>query len=417
MIPHGGIFLSWRPSTSGSRQNESPPTAGGMKKMFEDTRVLYQRLLRTINGSLSFLNAPHFRINKEDGSLILYEYKESDQLLESPIIGTAFFLTFFPIWFLSLVTIPVSLYLTFRGNWTHLTCLLFLSLYTYLPIPKRSAIFRLFMFVNVPKYFKQSSFRIVSPHKFPEYKLLVSSLQEEKTKESQYPPWHIVTLSKHLKLLNLPCRIWLFHPHGLLCNGWGLQAFNPYLPQNEMCISTALYYMPPVICYTSHCGKPSPVSARVVKAHLAARRSVTIVLGGFEEAAIHPNEGDRLYIRNRKGIFKYALQYGCEIVPVFVFGESQAYRNVQGLWGMRLWLTKRGIPAMLPWGRTLGFMPKNLMLHVVVGDPIPVEMKAEIRAEVIDELHSRYMRALEDLYDSWKCKFFGPEYKRKLELW
>eukprot|EP01055_Gregarina_sp_Pseudo9_P005779 Gregarina_sp_Pseudo_9__5778@NODE_85_length_4430_cov_44_276475_g77_i0_p1_GENE_NODE_85_length_4430_cov_44_276475_g77_i0NODE_85_length_4430_cov_44_276475_g77_i0_p1_ORF_typecomplete_len389_score22_18DAGAT/PF03982_13/4_1e37_NODE_85_length_4430_cov_44_276475_g77_i021733339 len=386
------------------------------KKMLR-TRVLYDKLRATLINSFDFLYSPHFKIEQETGALVLFDYDEQTREEEIPILGNLFFLTFFPLWLFSIISGPLVLYYAFRGSWIPLLLFSLLAVYTYSPVPRRSSLFRLFAFLNVPKYFHKASFRILSPDKFVEYKLLKDSLQAPISKVSPYPAWHILAVRKTLRSLTPPCRVWLFHPHGLLCTGWGLQAFNPYVPNNEMCISTLLYHTPPVICYTSHCGKPSPVSARAVKNHLKARRSLSIILGGFDEAAIHPNSGDRLFIRHRKGIFKYAIEYGCELVPVFVFGETQSYKNIQGLWKLRLWLTQRGIPAMFPWGRKIGYMPKNEMLHVVVGDPISVAAESPVTSEMVDDLHGRYVTALNTLYEKWKGKFYGKDYPGTLEMW
>eukprot|EP01053_Blabericola_migrator_P000039 Blabericola_migrator_1__38@NODE_100_length_14362_cov_139_136341_g85_i1_p6_GENE_NODE_100_length_14362_cov_139_136341_g85_i1NODE_100_length_14362_cov_139_136341_g85_i1_p6_ORF_typecomplete_len445_score62_85DAGAT/PF03982_13/4_3e32_NODE_100_length_14362_cov_139_136341_g85_i11078912123 len=370
----------------------------------------------TISGALSFLHKPHFRVDKESGALILYQHERSQEL---PVIGYVFFLTFFPLWMFSLLSPVLFVYSLFKGSFSFPIFFMLLTAYTYTPVlmnNRRSPIFRLFLFLNVPKYFKSASFRVVSPDKFPEYKYLKDTLVS-----TQGGAWHIVNITRVLKNLQVPCRAWLFHPHGLLGSGWGVQAFNPYIHNNEMCISTALYYTPPVIGYTSHCGKPSPVTASVIKAHFKGRKNMSLILGGFEEAAIHPNAGDRIFIKRRKGLFKYALQFSpCELVPVFVFGETQGFTNVQGFWKPRIWLASKGIPAMIPWGRgLLGYLPRNEMLHIVVGDPIEVkeDVGAAVTRDRIDALQAKYIDAVQTLYDEWKTRFYGEDYTASLEIW
>jgi 1-acyl-sn-glycerol-3-phosphate acyltransferase len=72
---------------------------------------------------------------------------------------------------------------------------------------------------------------------------------------------------------------------------------------------------------------------------------------GFEEATIHSDEADRIYIKNRKGFIKYAIQHGVALVPVYVFGEKRTFSNLQGFWGFRLWLNSFGVPGVCPLGR------------------------------------------------------------------
>ena len=52
-------------------------------------------------------------------------------------------------------------------------------------------------------------------------------------------------------------------------------------------------------------------------------------LRGFEEAAIHHADADRVFLKKRKGFVKYALQHGHSLTPAYVFGERSCYHNVQ----------------------------------------------------------------------------------------
>ena len=46
----------------------------------------------------------------------------------------------------------------------------------------------------------------------------------------------------------------------------------------------------------------------------------------FQEATITCKDVDRVYIKDRKGFVKYALQYGYDLVPSYTFGDAGVAR-------------------------------------------------------------------------------------------
>lgn len=368
----------------------------------------------------------HFSIDPDDKSLLLFNYEN-----ENGIVGYFFFLHFFIAWLISFWGTPLFIYSLFAGYRWYPIVYTLVVLFTYSPIPRHFEPLRLWTFLNVPKYFKSASYRVLTPEKWPELEHIRSLLNQSKQARSNARnkplpadhnlvdsnSWHVTNLVRQMSKVKAPPRIWVCHPHGVLATGWGLQAFNPYLVTQD-CVSTILYLTPPIICYTSMLGNPASVRASEIKNHLKNGRSISIIIGGFEEATIHPNKGDRLYLKARKGIFKYALQYGAELVPMFNFGETMSYSNVQGNWNLRLWLNSWSIPAMLPHGRKIFFwMPKPKMCHIVIGTPIPVQQNKSPSHEDIMTLQKSYIAKLTELYDQYKKKFYGPDYELNLEFW
>lgn len=51
-------------------------------------------------------------------------------------------------------------------------------------------------------------------------------------------------------------------------------------------------------------------------------QNIGFVPGGFEEATVFSHKEYRLFNNNRKGFIKYAIEYGYNLYPVFVFNES-----------------------------------------------------------------------------------------------
>ena len=49
--------------------------------------------------------------------------------------------------------------------------------------------------------------------------------------------------------------------------------------------------------------------------------NIAFVPGGFEEATCYQYKKNLVYLKERVGFIKYALQYGYKVVPVYSFGN------------------------------------------------------------------------------------------------
>ncbi len=140
------------------------------------------------------------------------------------------------------------------------------------------------------------------------------------------------------------------------------------------------------------------------------------MVGGAAEALNHgPNE-IRLVLNRRKGFIKLALRFGRPLVPAFVFGENDLFRQADNPEGSLLrkfqeWFET--VTAFTPpvfYGRgifqySLGFVPRRLPLTVVIGAPIPVERTPTPTSEQILGMHARYVEALQQLYEEHNPKY------------
>ena len=63
------------------------------------------------------------------------------------------------------------------------------------------------------------------------------------------------------------------------------------------------------------------------------------VPGGYEDSVICTHKGYRIYLRNRKGFIKYALRYGYNVYPIFVFNENKCYYPMSFLHKLRMKIT------------------------------------------------------------------------------
>uniref|UniRef100_A0A0G4GH31 Acyltransferase n=1 Tax=Chromera velia CCMP2878 TaxID=1169474 RepID=A0A0G4GH31_9ALVE len=209
-------------------------------------------------------------------------------------------------------------------------------------------------------------------------------------------------------------------PHGVFTMGWG-QLFSRKtreLSSFTFCFASAMVWNPffRILCLLF--GKIATVSKENVTGLMRKGENIAICIGGFEEATITCLNTHRIFIQNRKGFIKYALQYGYSLQQAYVFGENDCYFNAQGFWPLRLKLNSFGIPAVTPIGNLLfPLMPRNdhKGIHVVVGKPFKVPKIENPSAEEIDRWHQRYIEEMKGLFNRHKERAGHGD--KELEIW
>ena len=143
--------------------------------------------------------------------------------------------------------------------------------------------------------------------------------------------------------------------------------------------------------------------------------NIGLIPGGFEEASLYQRHHHRVYLRNRKGFIKYALQYGYQIQPLYVFGEELTYWQYNFPQSIAFWMNKYKIPATLFIGKYF-FLPDNeIDITVVVGKPLQLPLLQSPSNEEVDCYHEMYMKELEGVFERNKRKY-GVSQEVKLEI-
>lgn len=221
-----------------------------------------------------------------------------------------------------------------------------------------------------------------------------------------------------------PSKTYLFalHPHGII--GLSAQAnfgndysdFQNLFPGIKLRVATLAsnFKIPIAREYILSLGYID-ASKNTIVSYLENHYSVMIVIGGAQEA-LHARPGSTtLILRNRKGFVRLALQAGSCLVPVYAFGENELYDQIPNPKGSLLrkiqdW-ERETFGWTLPlfhgrgiWNYNLGFLPYRVPLTTVIGRPIELPHIENPTDSEVDEWHSKYMQALEELFDEWKDK-------------
>lgn len=138
-----------------------------------------------------------------------------------------------------------------------------------------------------------------------------------------------------------------------------------------------------------------------------------LVVGGVAEALRSVPGTYKLVLKHRKGFVKLALQAGSSLVPVFSFGETNAYDQIYSDWYRWLQVKLRstfGIPMVIVKGRgifshSLRILPYQVPITTVVGKPITLPKVENPTQELVDEYHQIFIKELTNLFDKYKGKY------------
>jgi 2-acylglycerol O-acyltransferase 2 len=115
-----------------------------------------------------------------------------------------------------------------------------------------------------------------------------------------------------------------------------------------------------------------------------------------------------LYLKNRKGFVKIALQTGASIIPVIGFGENEIFDRVDNtlvtlLNHVTSYCGKFAAPVFI--GRAFTIIPKRHPLVTVMGPEIHVQRNPNPTHEQVNDLHRHYIECLSRLYEEHKDEY------------
>lgn len=247
-----------------------------------------------------------------------------------------------------------------------------------------------------------------------------------------------------------PKRNYMFacFPHGILPVGTfsmtstNYGPFKEYFPHHKQyCATLGQHFNVPFyreLILSVGAVSSSKESIEYLAQHPNGGQIISILVGGVQEAYFSRPGDYYLVLKKRKGFVKLALKSGCPLVPVFSFGEIQTFRQLDSPPNsffhrfQEFFRRIIGIAPILPIGRgffqySLGLVPRRhkittvgklykkkncfcsclhyFVLIFLVGKPINVEKIENPTAEQIDDLHNKFVEALQDLFNKEKYKY------------
>ncbi|KAG7375595.1 hypothetical protein PHYPSEUDO_000563 [Phytophthora pseudosyringae] len=214
--------------------------------------------------------------------------------------------------------------------------------------------------------------------------------------------------------------LFAFHPHGVLSCGWSFGGVHHLSFEQADCrwlVAESLFYFP-VMREIINWMDFTSAAKEAVKKLLRTGQNACLMPGGFEEATLYERGKHRVYIKQRFGFIKLALQHGYKVHPVYTFGEEYVYRTFPYLLKLRLKLNEFKMPGVIFFGRPECFyLPRtDVDLITVVGKPLVLPRIEHPTKEDVRKYHEQYVTALLELFDRYKG-VYAVDPKATLEIY
>lgn len=200
-----------------------------------------------------------------------------------------------------------------------------------------------------------------------------------------------------------------FHPHGVLGFGPSMSgALNEVLYNSTFCGSRAMRNLP-ISGLAARWMGVFGVDNKNFKDLMSKNKNIIFVPGGFEEATITQYGKDRVYIKERKGFIKYALEFGYNVYPCYTFNENKLFFTFNYFEKFRLLLNKIKFPGTVFYSKFGLFPHTNIDLFTVIGKPLKLPLIKNPNKEDIEKYHQIYIDELVGVYCRYKSYFNACE--------
>ncbi|CAD6236457.1 GSCOCG00008193001-RA-CDS [Cotesia congregata] len=207
-----------------------------------------------------------------------------------------------------------------------------------------------------------------------------------------------------------PSKNYLFcaYPHGILASG-AFAAFATNILEFEKLF--------PGACSSSAESIENLLSYKTTSPE-DFNNAVILIVGGAAEALNCKPSTYRIIYNKRKGFIRMALKTGAPLVPVFSFGETDIYDQVNAKENSFLHnfqQTMKNYTGLIPVivkGRglfqyTFGIVPYRRPINVVVGAPLNIPKITEPSNEEIDKYHGLFKEKLLELFETQKYNYLS----------
>jgi len=156
---------------------------------------------------------------------------------------------------------------------------------------------------------------------------------------------------------------------------------------------------------------------KTAKKLLDSGRNLYLVPGGIMEQMLTIEGRQQVFLNNRKGFVRLAVEYGADLVPIYTFGETNLYSVSNFLINFRMWIYKKfqiATPIFYStrWGIPIPFLSHNVPLFLCVGQPITVKKVSPTCPEFtsyVDQKHEEFIEALKGLFEKYKVECGYPD--------
>lgn len=223
-----------------------------------------------------------------------------------------------------------------------------------------------------------------------------------------------ISLVKTAELSPKQSYIFCYHPHGVISMGASTALstngcnFNQVFPGiRRFGITLNIMFMIPLFREWIMALGFVSANRESLASELRNGNSLVLVAGGASEALVSHPKKMSLVGQHRRGFCKLAVECNAQLIPCLGFGENRAFSTYlpeNGGWMgkfQRVWYqyAKFSLPILT------SAWPNKTPLDVVVGEPVSPRKNNVPDLDPVEDLHKRYWKAVEKLYDQHKSRY------------
>ncbi|KAK7346252.1 hypothetical protein VNO80_20767 [Phaseolus coccineus] len=175
------------------------------------------------------------------------------------------------------------------------------------------------------------------------------------------------------------------------------------LAKTKFLASSAVFYIPFLRHIWTWLGFKAVTKKNFISS-LESGYSVVVVPGGVHETVFLEPGSEIVFLKERRGFVRIAMEMGVPLVPVFCFGQTNSYKwwKVPGKLIQKLARFMKIVPLFY-WGIYGSPIPFKNPLYIAVGRPIELEKTSEPTMEQVVKVQSQFIEALKDLFERHKA--------------
>lgn len=131
------------------------------------------------------------------------------------------------------------------------------------------------------------------------------------------------------------------------------------------------------------------------------RHGVVIYIGGIAELFLSSARREVLFVQKRKGFIKLAMQAGCDVIPLYLFGNTTVL-SALSVGPLAALSRSAGVSLTYFWGRWGLPLPRPVKLVYVRGAPLGMPKIDEPTQQQIDEWHAKYVSEVTRIFNEHK---------------
>jgi len=204
--------------------------------------------------------------------------------------------------------------------------------------------------------------------------------------------------------------IYVWHPHGFI-------SYCPPFLLTEMAVKgrphkkewfgtcIPLLFKIPVLGEIFTVTNARPVDRKTLDSLLSEGASIAVQPGGVKEQAASREDQEQAIFPAKLGFVRMAMKYGTPLMPVYLFGENQLYKRVNGFdWLTELIRKFTGMTLPIVLGKfnipQAILLPRATDIHVRWGKPVDVGAPEENPSEErVQEVFEKYLAELQRVFD------------------